>query len=1021
MATFLGGSWYQASDDRGDHYGPAGAAIDNRTYRTSGKSGYSNHLRHSLDNDVYVYADKRPFTHTESVSVYGRETGKPIPYSRELASYILKEVKCAFNTPNPYTYDPTPIGYPTVDGEVKRFICALAAYNDSRAQGIIPLQELIMHIPERNFADTLKKRRFKTLLNSFDATLLAEDEELNETTGYLVEDIAEVFNPRFWLFWEQPDPCDEKWAHEPIEPIDPDLLRRYEEAVDTVTPETCDAVMGEEILLQVTGSGCIASNNRSSKVYLEKHNAKSNNFSKEPLKAKLVYVQKCPGDSRRASVLSVPQSNTIKWFEKQCSIIAADTRDSIYGLSDIEFERRYRRFKNSHTHFLCRDIKKDGITKNRELVMATLRVLKRKYPNCPVFDYIDIYSNWFYYLAEEPGVLHNPPRGVGLGMSSAITTILQAAVRRLVTDELWEVEGHVEGVITALFYHDDATIGFDSEGTLLNYDSVETSMFQKLGLIKNLKKSFHATEFVLCEEYSKFNDKKHYQLNLLYAPFHACNIVQAKVMVQQLTLFETKFDLRDFIPLYAQYWGFEFTKEETKLPFTLGGWIPSSYGGVDTSFLYYDDEQAVLHQSLLWASLNQTIEGILDKKDLKDKTPYNSPLKQLYGELLDTNGKDAVMNYDIPLDKLKRKMANFTRDGTQVEAWGRLMMKRYKVFNKNMERNVPLSKTKTYQYYCDDKGFCDVLPPQGLFPEPEIRDYEDDVGRETHRILPTANPTLSYLAYYNPSAHKLQNIIPSPVPPTVSGFRLDKMSNAQRKSLVTGQDILVGTHYLMGREYVPIGDHYNFLSLKWIDPYTVASAWCAHTLEMRIPNPPVTTSSDWVELNKYRKSNFHMFLTHSKYADSFKVCVRRLGWNRMKNPIFMLDETWEMIEEELVSLGQQPKIPDSKIDYSVMYGQIQDAVEGIRDVIEVQGASTIIRDYFSNGNDTTSTYSLDDEENARFWSEFGSGDHMSDLDTDRGSDTDQGSEPIGIIMSGDSTDSSISNDSTGSMPVHDHG
>jgi hypothetical protein len=971
---------------------------------------------------MYVYADKKPFTCRETQRVIGRETGNPIPYSKDLAFHVMVEVKSAFSTDEPHLYDPKPLGSPSFDGELKRFICALAAYNDPRANGKIPISVLIANIHDKNYDEVLKKIRFKSLLMSFDGTLSEPDKDLEDIPGYYITDIAEIFNPRFWFFWEKPDPNDEKWAWEPIEPIDPDLMRKFEDAVYNVTPSSVEPVSPEEILLQVTGSGCISSKNTSSKVYLEKHNKSSNSFSSKPLTAKLVYVQKCPGDSRRASVLSVPHSNTIKWFEKQFSLIAADTKHSIFGLSDQEFSQRYLRFKNRHSHFLCRDIKKDGITKNRELVMATLRVLQRKYPKCQVFDYKDIYSNWYYYLAEDPSVLLNPPRGVGLGMSSAITTVIQSAILQVVLDELWEVEGYVEGTVSGIFYHDDATIGFDSEGTLLNYDSVETQMFQKLGLIKNLKKTFHATDFVLCEEYTRLNDKKHYQLNLLYAPFHATNIVQAKVMVQQLTLFETQFDLREFVPLYAHYWGYEFTKEETKLPFTLGGWVPSSYGGVDTSFFFYDDDEAVLHQSLLWASLHQTIDGILDRRELTDKSQYNSPLMQLYGPTLFTNGKDKALNYDIQIDVLKRKMSTFAREGLQSEAWGRLMMKRYNIFNKHMKRNRPLSVSKTYDFYCEEKGFCDVLPPPGLYPEPEIEDFKDDIGRETHSISPTANPTLSYLAYHNPNNHKLQNIEPSPIPPTVKGFHLNRMSNAQRKALVTGQDILVGTHLLMGREFIPIGDHYNFLSTKWIDPYTVASAWCAHTLEMRIPIPPIQKDSDWEALRNYRVSDYHLFMKHSKYAGAFRTCLNKLGWYRMSNPILLTDEAWEMIDEELGEICSKPTfIPDADIDFSHVFATIRDEVECLADDLKVNNASTIIRDFYSNGCQTPSDRTMNTQEDEEFWAMFGSGDHLSDLDTDRGSEGSPSESNTSPIILYDSEGEYTSSDNSRGPLEEDHG
>jgi hypothetical protein len=976
-----------------------------------GQGGYRTHGLSASVEDTYDPASLLPVHSGPNVRTFRREKGNPIPYSKEMVSYIIKHVRKAFNeAPRPELYDPSETwGEPCVDGEIKRFICALAAYMDPRSNGVMTLEFLISHIPDRDFADTLKKIRFKAIVRSVEGSVMSEDPDLDDLPTYHIDDIGQVFNPRFWLFWDQPDPGDEKWCWEPIKPLTTDQKERFKRAVDSVTPDSVEAVQGLEILLQNSGSGAVhTQKGSSSKVYIEKGKIKPNGFSKEPLKAKLVYVQKCPGDTRRASVLTVPQSNTIKWFEKQFAEIARDTIDSMYGLTDHQFRRRFILLKKKYNYFLCRDIKKDGLTKNRELIQLTLDVLAEKYPNCPVFEYKDIYSNWYYYLAEEPDKILNPPRGIGLGMSSAITTIIQAAIRRITCDELWEVEGHVEGLIEGGFYHDDAVICFEEEDTLLAYDSVESQVFEDFGLIKNHKKTFQGTDFVICEEYSNLNRKASYQLDLLYAPFSVTNIVAAKVAFQQLTMYECEFELREFIAKYAEYWGYEFTKEEYKLPFTLGGWVPATYAGVDTTFHFYESDRAHELQPLMFASFEQTIKGINTKEDIRDKKPYVSPLEHYLGPTINTNGKDEDLYYAVSWGFMHRSMANLFLPGLKSEAWGRLLLKRVKIYEQHRKLNsTPLSVRELYRIYIEAKPWTDVLPPQGLFPEPEWFEFLSDIGKDYTEIPPVANPVLGYLAWYNPEHPILAQLQPTPVPPMVSGFKSGKLTNQQRKSLQEGQAIMFGNYSFMGKEFIPVPDMYNFLSLSWIDPYSVASAWSALTLDKRIPNPPHTFNKDWEAIYEYRSSEFHIWYTGTEYKNHFKYCLSKFGWRRMRNPIVHDDEFWkalcEMIDDLLVGEKNHSFEPPATADPKIGL-QIQEMMGEFADCVRHISQSEFIRDWYSNGRSTPA--SMDTEEETQWLQDFvGDADDLSALAT--GSERSESQSDNSVIrLSTDGGDSS---------------
>jgi len=89
--------------------------------------------------------------------IHFRDSGHPIPFTKELACFIEKQVRKAFALDKPYLYDPKTLGNPEVDGEIKRFICALCAYFDPRSEPKLSKTELFEGIRDQHFASKLKK------------------------------------------------------------------------------------------------------------------------------------------------------------------------------------------------------------------------------------------------------------------------------------------------------------------------------------------------------------------------------------------------------------------------------------------------------------------------------------------------------------------------------------------------------------------------------------------------------------------------------------------------------------------------------------------------------------------------------------------------------------------------------------------------------------------------------------------------------------------------------------------------
>jgi hypothetical protein len=965
---------------------------------------------------------------------FEREYGTPIEYSLNTARYIQDQVKKAFCFDEPYLYDPPPSGLPFLDGEIKRFICALAAYRDPFSKPVLPLQQLIDGILDKDFCSYLKKVRFKSLVKSIEeGTLTQEDPELDKVEAFYIRDIGSIFNYRYWIFWDTEDPEDELWANEPLPPTDiSKYIEEYKETLKQVLPDTVDVVEEEEILLQSTSSGCV--NERTglpTKVYIEKQDVRMNCFSSKPLKSKLVYVQKCPGDTRRASVLTVPQSNTIKLIEKQVAKIAKNVTDSIYVTSVDDFKERFNSFKRDHEFFLCRDIKKDGLTKLRSYVQATLEVIQEKYPNLPMNKYKDIFSSWTYYKAETPHILVKPPRGVGLGMTSAITTLMQSAHKRLVVKRILQDPGRtLLGKVGAIAYHDDIAIGFEYQHDLDEFDSAEDTYFEDIGVIKNKKKTFSGKDFVCCEHYSSsLNDKKSYQMNLVLAPFAATNIVHAKQLLQQLLKYPTDIDVMAYVPKYQAYWGYEFVIEEGKLPFRMGGWVPSEYLGVDTSFVYYNKANASLSQSLMSAAACQQIEGIIDKPLRKDKSPFKSPVEQLFGPQLEMCGYESSLNYGLTMKEIHVKMTNFMSTGMKAEAYKRLLAKREFTFKKCLTLD-PIPLDKFYMKYCSWYPFKDIIPPKDLYPEVDLEELSSEIGRKYHVIPQPSNPILSFLHYYNPDNVKLNKTIPCPLPPVVSMLSTNvALSNEEIKRLAIG-----GSHVFGGlpvsRNIIKITDGYCFFDSNWSDPYAVANAWCAlHTLP-RFPLVPPGDNLLWKELRKWRTSHFSLWWHSTPYKKSYQELVSRLGWERC-NRVEIQDDYF--LEQLYIYINshkpkEPPKEPENiplpaedLEEYKFFFRDALLSYSGLTDDVKRSWES----DY---GDDVRS---LNSEENKEFWDNF-IPDSFSDNESVRYQHSEQSDfnfqAPIPESDSGSSTDRSLipiqtysGSDSESSYEFSDHG
>jgi hypothetical protein len=128
-----------------------------------------------------------------------------------------------------------------------------------------------------------------------------------------------------------------------------------------------------------------------------------------------------------------------------------------------------------------RDIRKEGLTKPRILLKIMLEELKFRYPDLKAFECPEF---WDSYIVD--GV--TPPRGHGLGMANALTTLMQIAIAQQAIEHSDQAINPTE--CDFAFYNDDFIASFDSEEAMEIFLANEQDVFLGLGLIMNKEKSF---------------------------------------------------------------------------------------------------------------------------------------------------------------------------------------------------------------------------------------------------------------------------------------------------------------------------------------------------------------------------------------------------------------------------------------------------------------------------------------------------------------------------------------------------
>jgi len=508
---------------------------------------------------------------------------KPVPFSIESARIAQRYLLLAWESKDMLTYQfPEDPVQRLFGNELKRFAVALDGYFASR-NPLLTFKFLLDGLVDLNFAAHLKKIRTAAFTRRTGA-YSEEDDGLDDIVPknfHLMEDIGDIFNYKYWFRWEEPVPEDWKFGLvDLVEP--PDHVKRdWEDALRDVLPDICPVVNREEVLLTCSSSSSRLDDGSQSKVFKDKSDPRKNTFSTKPLKGWRTVVYKTPTETRDAVTLTIGHSNTIKWIEKQCAVLARNTTYSAYGKTDQEFNLDLETFYDPSCFYFNRDLTKEGIMKPRWILKSIAKVCKEKYPDIPVWDYFSVYDG--FQLCVD-GVWHQTKRGHGLGMANALTTIMQCATFQYLLGVLTE---DLIGKIDARFYNDDATIKGGSEIAIIAYSDREADFVRALGLVPKAGKTYSSPVMILCEQYYPvhFGRKESYTKYIRRLPFAATNIVVAKAFYHLIDDPAYGGLESELLKRVIDFWGFENSSKEYMLPTFAGGWSSIKYKGVHLDFL----------------------------------------------------------------------------------------------------------------------------------------------------------------------------------------------------------------------------------------------------------------------------------------------------------------------------------------------------------------------------------------------------------------------------------------------------
>jgi len=580
--------------------------------------------------------------------------------------------------------------------QAKRFLIALQAYKDSK-DSVIPISYLLENAVEKGFPKLLKLIKFKSFIKSFNLQMFEESEDFKKAPYYEIHDLGQIFKFDYLPhFEEHVEDYEDHFI--PLTGKN-NLEESLEDVIFNLLPDEIDEIDPSVYLNQMSSSSTyIPETGKSQKLWKRKVQGQVK-LTHKALEGRRSVIQVGPANTRDSVILSAEHLATTQAINKQIQEILNKMSES--GMKDgLDLEAKIKSIRKKYSYFVCRDIQKEGITKPRRLIIILKRALERKYPNIKIFSYMDIYEN-FELLID--GKRLETLRGHGLGMANAITTLLQISLFYLTLKEMAREKEFIFEECTCLAYNDDFLTAFKTESDYQTFMQYERDVYEDFSLLIKPEKSFSGMEFNFCEIYSidSMNKKESYFRTEILMSLLCVNTTHAKFYVNALS---NNPYLGEYLDLILDKFGYEFFKDEHKIPFILGGWFSKSYNGVS---LDLKDLKEIPGKILASYSASKIKKININKNDNKE---------YIVREFVDISIPEIMCNIFKKKYKLSELADKYSRLREKGNLWTkyyeRLRDRRRKEFL-SIRSGIPLDEF--YQMVRKDYPLRDFIPPEDLW------------------------------------------------------------------------------------------------------------------------------------------------------------------------------------------------------------------------------------------------------------------------------------------------------------------
>jgi hypothetical protein len=713
---------------------PKKNASYNESYRKYSKKEYYSYMS-ELDNNPISYVGE--VTNLYKVLKTNVHPNEQPEWHPEYFSILLKFFQ---NLTRPYRMNVDIPFQEPLHSEVKKFLVALDAYYESSN----PCQDEneLFILAASGPSGSVKQKRIKmaSFLYMIQGVLLETNEDLKNIPVYKIKDIGDIFNFNYMINWKMIDEEDYK---EGLIDCKPTIyyLDKFRSQCSAILAELeeIEIIEPESILMKLSGSTCLTKEliPKRSKVWKEK--GKTQFFAKKMGTVERCVIQTGPASQRDTVICPVDVMNRINWIDQQVLEIVKRHSLSLQTTSERAFEKRLSRNKK-YSYYLMRDIKKEGITKPRILLQIMLEELKKRYPEAKAFEFPNFFNSFSLKINDKEIF---PERGHGLGMANSLTTLMQIVIFELCCNSE-DVEGRsINDKTKCLTLNDDFLGLFSSREDLETYLDIEDKILPGLGIIISKTKSFFSENGnVIAERYFvktlPYIDKKEsYHRREVLNSLCACNIIQAKQILNSAIRRENLPYVSEYIKEIIQNWGYEFFPEEYKYPYSCGGWMTSNFEGcsldlVRLNELPYNNKICRAYNASQILSIN------LFKRN-NDK--IISPVEQLFKNTIIPDEFKKIYNI-LTITEVKEKYGRFDEGKLRNLYYHRLYKKRQKIFLE--EESMPFDK------FC--KKIIQNHPTKTFYPlKFMIKKFEraDIILGETDEIYLSRNPLISGLMKFN--------------------------------------------------------------------------------------------------------------------------------------------------------------------------------------------------------------------------------------------------------------------------------